>query len=176
MKKHLLILAFQMLLVSVISAQLKAPEIISPGGGTSYTSNLSVEWTLGELAVQTTRTGKLLMTEGFHQPILAVDRIGSVQAEQTGMPGTVNTTSSVELEVFPNPFHTFIQVRFDMPTASLIELTMMSMEGKRVTEMEVLPGTTSTSLDMQHYPPGIYLLHFRSAEGHYSETFRISKI
>ena len=176
MKKLLLFMSFQVFIFTVISAQQKHPEILSAGGGISTTPNLSVEWTLGEPAVQIARHGTLLLTEGFHQPVLVVNKIDPEHPGQLDLKGAEITGSPVEIDVFPNPYNTSLHVRFQSPTVNPVNVTVTSLEGKVVSETEVLPGTSTISLDMQNHPSGVYLLHVRGKEAQIFETFKISKI
>ncbi len=68
------------------------------------------------------------------------------------------------LEIYPNPATQYAQIRYVIPEASLVELTLNTLTGQqlRVLERAVkAPGTYTLTLDLQDLPPGHYLVNLR---------------
>ncbi|HSU51599.1 MAG TPA: hypothetical protein VLJ41_13435 [Segetibacter sp.] len=49
--------------------------VIATAGDISKAGDISLEWTLGERAIESVSTSSSLYTQGFHQPLLEVQRI-----------------------------------------------------------------------------------------------------
>ena len=70
-KTSFCVLAFLCTITSV-TAQSNNPSILSSAGGSDKTSTISLDWTIGEYAVETVSLADRMYTQGFHQPYLIV--------------------------------------------------------------------------------------------------------
>ncbi|NOX47177.1 MAG: hypothetical protein GXO89_09395 [Chlorobi bacterium] len=68
MKKTITILTV-MLISLTISAQSVSPEVVASAGDYYENGNLSISWTLGEIATETYSNGGIILTQGFQQPV-----------------------------------------------------------------------------------------------------------
>lgn len=175
MKKQFLFCTFFFLLSAGAIAQHTDQHIIGSAGGTDHTGLLSVEWTLGEVAVLTGQNPALMLTEGFHQPVLSVRRNGT-QVLREQVPEEGQGAGPIYVEVFPNPFHVSLEVWIQPAKNLPVGLTLTTMEGRVLAESEMAPGEIRTSLSLEHLPGGIYLLRIISNEGQFMQTFKVSKI
>src|SRR5665647_2756028 len=82
LKLNLIIMKIKMALFSVIigislnaAAQENFRSVISAAGGVDKSDNIELEWTLGEVATETLTNVNSLYTQGFHQPVLSVEKI-----------------------------------------------------------------------------------------------------
>jgi hypothetical protein len=150
MKKSVYIL-FGILLVSLTAgAQVEvalAPSVIASGGEYTEAGNISISWTLGELAVTTLEGGNMVLTQGFQQPFDIGVGIGPEEADWS-------------ISVYPNPVKDALRIRFGIaqPEDFLVEL--QDVTGRVLTlelHRQVLPGEI-LYLDISGYKEGIYFL------------------
>jgi dextranase len=73
-----------------------------------------------------------------------------------------------ELQSAPNPFNRTTTVRFTLPAADQVELTISDLQGRLVQQWpqgRVGAGTHEISLDGQHLAPGVYLCRLQTSLG-----------
>lgn len=80
----------------IITAQSLTPQVISSAGDFYQGSNVSLSWTLGEIATETYDNGNIVLTQGFQQPfgisIQGIDLAVLVYMEGPFNGGSMNTT------------------------------------------------------------------------------------
>ena len=86
-------------------AQSLSPTVIAPAGSSENGKNLTLNWTLGEPAIQTLETSNELLTEGFHQPLLIIKEV--LEASQLLLSGQINVS------VGPNPTASILHIKID---------------------------------------------------------------
>ena len=77
MEKRILLFLWGIAFLLNGNSQNLKQNIIAADGGISKSGNISLEWTLGEFAIETVNAGTKLYTQGFHQPVLAVKKTSS---------------------------------------------------------------------------------------------------
>ena len=151
-------------------AQQVSPEIISPAGNTGKTGNMSLDWTVGELATATVYTGDILFTEGFHQPTLLVRQVQPLEVRSAELP------QGFDITAFPNPVGAQLHVRLESDgTLEPVFLVLASADGKILDRQKVDAVTSTHQIDMSSYIPGSYVLTCLNQEGASLRTFRILK-
>lgn len=140
-------------LFAAAQLQLGRQAIATAGGhGENAGANLSISWTVGEVAVQTRKAAEadIILTEGFQQP------------DELEIVGTDNLFSISELgiTVFPNPVSQLLNIRLEAPaplshpvTANLIGPTGQALRAVKIASGDM-------QLDMSRLPDGLYLLQF----------------
>ncbi|MEN8156986.1 MAG: T9SS type A sorting domain-containing protein [Bacteroidota bacterium] len=148
MKKAAAIVSMFFLVIATLSAQvILAPSVISSGGGYFEDDNLSISWTLGELAVTTLSGGDLILTQGFQQPF------------NTGV-GITEIEMDWQISVYPNPVIDELYIRFDISDPGDFLIEVQDVTGRLITQKQhdqVKPGDI-VLLGTSHYTPGIYFL------------------
>jgi len=66
--KHILTILLAVLIPVYILAQSVSPEVVSSAGDYYENANVSLSWTLGEIATETYTNGNIILTQGFQQP------------------------------------------------------------------------------------------------------------
>lgn len=126
------------------TAQNVTPTVIASAGGEGQVGEITIMWTLGELAVTTLKSDGYYLTQGFHQP----------------PDGTTNVPTTLEpialLQVRPNPVASDLVV--GIPTATAATLTLSDMLGRIVMVQEVAAGSTEVRLDLSSLPGGTYVV------------------
>jgi hypothetical protein len=74
-----------------VQAQTLQPGLLSASGGSGTTSSGSLDWSVGELVVQTFSAGNQQLTQGFHQNGMTLTPVYEVGGQW------------ISIEVFPNP-------------------------------------------------------------------------
>lgn len=121
-------------------------QVISAGGASGSTSQISGDYTIGETFVTTMSSQLSQLTQGFHQTDLI-----STSARQY-------IDNTVEVDVFPNPFQDRLNIRLD----ENIEIGMIRIfdtSGKMVhfATIKHLSGEVVT-MDLNHIKPGMLIL------------------
>jgi hypothetical protein len=148
MKKTYSMLALLLFVFAGLSAQITlAPSVIASGGGYFEGENLSISWTLGELAVSTLTGDNLILTQGFQQPF-DID-VGMEEHELNW-----------GISVYPNPVGDQLRIRFDTESEGDYFIEIQDVTGRVIAQehhRQVMPGDI-VLLNTSTYTSGIYFL------------------
>lgn len=149
MKLKLILLLF--LLPFLMNAQIiKERDVISSGGNFSQSTDLQLDFTIAELAVDLLSGGNITLTQGFNQPSGFFVSIPEPEA-------------SGQFVIFPNPFSDKLSINIP-PAESTCEIVIYDLHGR------TMPGSyyrlnpdqqTQHRINCSHYPPGIYYLRIK---------------
>lgn len=101
--KRISVLFFAVITSLTLSAQSVSPDVIASSGDYFEGSNVSLSWTLGELAVETYTAGNFVLTQGFQQPInvslagIDLDVLVYLEGPYSGTEMTTNLNAAGEL-------------------------------------------------------------------------------
>lgn len=140
--------------------------VIASAGGNNNAVGISLDWTLGETAVESIYTTDRLYTQGFHQPIL-IAKSFTIQTE--------NWTKDYRIELAPNPVQSNLYVCINSTAGEKSFLTLVDIVGRRYTTQVATGKISNTIVDMSGLFPGVYLLEVRNAESRLIKTFKIIK-
>ena len=151
MKKLLLL---GILLPSISFSQ----EVISSQGDSYSNASGSIDFTIGEVVINTGTDGNNDITQGFHQTnwnFLGVD----------------NHEQNLDATVFPNPMGSELHIQ----TASYENLSYVVYDaaGRIVAEEKL--GSTETSIDVSTYAPSSYSLVLTNENQERVKTFKLVK-
>ena len=144
MKKLLLIL----LCLPIIGfGQVTTPSVISSSGNSYSNGGVNMDYTLGEIVVETHVNSTTILTQGFHQEILKI------------------TTEVVNLDViakvYPNPTTSFLIVELEKNVNA--NIFVYDINGKIVIK-DRLNNEQQKQLDFGFLKQGNYLLHINIAD------------
>lgn len=159
-------------LADFMSAQSVSPEVLSSNGGSAQTSSIQLDWTIGEIAIETLNTSAGIYTEGFHQPAVIVEFI----PDSYDPKGTSGITMFNGIRVTPNPASTFLNVHFTMEHAPRIHYQLMSADGTPVKKGDGFAKEGDMHIELSGLPAGIYVLRFHDDPGTFFPVYKISKI
>ena len=125
----------------VVSAQSVTPSVLASSGGSGETADYQIDWTLGELAVQTLSDGGQLLTQGFHQPML-----NSV--------GTFDGRPDIGMQIFPNPTAGMLTISYEQDLE--LHARMFSLNGAQIADHILTSG--DNTLRLGDLPDGSYVL------------------
>ncbi len=152
-----------------VSAQTLSPEVIAPGGAESQAPSITLEWTLGELMVETQSAEKNLLTEGFHQPVLTVFEMPTILFHESG-----TATTEMNIRVWPTPVQYALTIQLEIPTNEKVLLELYNLSGKRL-HAQSISSHGSTELDFSNHVPGSYFLKCSQSDGTLFKSFVIVK-
>ena len=159
MKKLLFLFSF-FLPCLLAKGQSPLQQVVATSGGSGQSGDIAVEWTLGETVIATLSNETTILSQGFHQPGLLITAIK--------MPEEIPYT----LEAYPNPTCDRLLIKLENEETADFQYGLYDMNGRLLEEKE-LQGDVTT-VDMNHYPLGIYLLRV-SLSGKEVKTFGVIK-
>lgn len=144
--KHIITLA---LFAFAISAKAQVAEIVSSGGGALSADAISVEFTVGDLAVDSREQGSLLLFEGF-------------QAVNYGISLVTGLSSETAFSFYPNPTQKFLTIEADFTPGSTFRVTDVS--GKAF-ELPTELSAHRAIVDVSTLPSSLYVLTIQDKTG-----------
>ena len=129
-----------------IFGQVTTPTLITNSGGTFSNSSVIMDFSIGELAVQTLQNNEIL-TQGFHQGDLKVT--------------TAIFNLGIKTKIYPNPTTKFIIIELEKNVNA--DILVYDINGKIVIE-DKLNDENQKQLDFSFLKQGNYLLHINIAD------------
>jgi hypothetical protein len=151
-----------LLLPGCIVAQQIERSVLSAAGTDSYSKSMSLEWTLGELAVRKVSSENFMLTEGYHQPV-------SMRLNNGG------TNAQSSMTVWPNPSEDRVSVKVNTISEDYL-LTVTDLNGKIVRLKAVSKNENPALLDLTDLKAGIYFVSAQISSGNIIQRTKICKI
>ena len=144
MKKGLLIL----LCLNMIGfGQVTSPSVVSSSGDSYSNTNIIMDYTLGEIVVETHANSTTILTQGFHQGVLEVS--------------TETVNIDIKTKIYPNPTTNYLIVELEKNVNA--ELLVYDINGKLVIKDKLI-NEQHKQLDFSFLIQGNYLLHINIAD------------
>ena len=144
MKKLLLIL----LCLPILGfGQVTSPSVVSSSGDSYSNGNVIMDYTLGEIVVETHTNSTTILTQGFHQEILRIT--------------TEVVNIDIKTKVYPNPTTSFLIVELEKNVNA--DILVYDINGKIVIK-DRLNNEQQKQLDFSFLKQGNYLLHINIAD------------
>lgn len=166
MKYHLLFIIVTMGTSIVSFSQEASPTVVAAGGGTAKGTSISLDWTLGEVAIESILSPKILYTQGFHQPVLAVERSKDKRDF---------IVRNYSISVFPNPATSILSVQLYFIPVVPLSLSLFDAHGKLVLTKQMPAKSQTLELNVSGYAQGAYYLQIQSADGSIHSSYNIIK-
>jgi hypothetical protein len=148
MRKPISLLVGTLFFMASINAQVKlTPSVISSGGGYGVNDNISISWTLGEVAVTTLSHANMILTQGFQQPF------------DIGV-GISRDEVNWSISVYPNPVGDQLRIRFNIEKSADFLLEIQDVTGRLLSQeqhKQINPGDIVV-LNTSTFTNGIYFL------------------
>ena len=145
MKKLLLILLC--LPMIGLGQPITSPSVVSSSGDSYSNGGVIMDYTLGEIVVETHANSTTILTQGFHQGDLKV----STQVENIG----------IKKKVYPNPTTNFLIIELKKNVNA--DILVYDINGKLVIK-DKLNDERKKQLDFSFLTQGNYLLHINIAD------------
>ena len=143
MKRHTLVL-FSLLATGTVSAQ----EVVSTQGDSYSNASGSIDFTLGEVVIDTGTDGNNDLTQGFHQT-------------NWNFLGVEDFAPNYEAIIYPNPTEDVLNIRTS--TFENVTYTLYDAQGKLV--MQDILSAEQTPIQVSELAPGAYSLELIFEEG-----------
>ena len=144
MKKLLLIL---IALPFIGLGQVATPSVVSSSGNSYSNGGIMMDYTLGEIVVETFSNSSNILTQGFHQGDLKVT--------------TAVVNLDIKTKIYPNPTTNFLIIELEKNVNA--ELLVYDINGKIVIK-DKLNEEQKKQLDFSFLNQGNYLLHINIAD------------
>ena len=122
--------------------QVTTPSVISSSGDSYSNSNVNMDYTLGEIVVETHSNSNTIVTQGFHQEVLKV--------------ATEIVNIDINTKVYPNPTTSILNI--DLEKNVNADIMVYDINGKLVIK-ERLNNEQQKQLDFSFLRQGNYFLH-----------------
>lgn len=147
-----LVIAFFFLPV-VAKAQLLSPNSVNAASGAGSVGGQFIDWTLGEVSVQTVTATGIIVTQGFLQ-------------NGPGVPTSTSfipTLQSNEVLLLPNPTPGNLGYKLTIRERGRVQLRLFDTNGKLLmnAQLQHNGGIQTGNLDLSALPSGSYLLHIQ---------------
>jgi len=144
MKKLLLIL---LCLPMIGFGQILSPSVVSSSGASYSNGGVIMDFTLGEIVIETFSNNANILTQGFHQGIIKI----------------VLSVSDIDIKtkIYPNPTTNFIIIELEKNVNA--DILVYDINGKIVIK-DKLNDEQQKQLDFSFLNQGNYLLHINIAD------------
>ena len=122
-------------------AQQVTPTVIGSAGGSFTASSQSIQFSLGEIAVETYQTGSNLLSEGF------------LQGPENSIGIKEDQATNGQIVIYPNPSHGSITVSCKNDP---VKVTVLDLRGRILSQTQN-PGKTAT-MNIENLQSGLYLI------------------
>lgn len=150
-------IGFSVLFIHIVNGQ----QVITSTGGTTQNGNGTLSYSLGELVTETHVTGKIAVTQGFHQTEITVIPVNEIPELEYSM------------VVFPNPAHDYVVVKIENGDPQNISYFIYAMNGTTIQNGSITG--SHTELNFSSFAEGTYLLEL-CQDGEKIKTVQIVKI
>lgn len=166
LKSGVILFSISICISTVVMAQENFRSVISASGGVDKSANIVLEWTLGEVATKTLTDVNSLYTQGFHQPLLSVEKIKLKPQLKSALKN---------ISIFPNPASDILNIQFGFSSDVPLFVILYDINGQELLEKESPPGSTLIQLNLSKYAHGTYLLKIRNSSGSDYSNYKIIK-
>jgi len=146
-----------------IAQELK-PVILSTAGTSYQGSSITIDWTLGELAITRVSNSNDQITQGFHQPTYTITKVNTL-TEDIG-----------RIKVFPNPTSDWLQMDLAFEQKRAVQFFLFDQLGKLLANEKKEGVKIQFNSSLKRLPAGNYYLNFSIDNNTFQQTFKIQKI
>jgi hypothetical protein len=152
-----------MLPVPILSQSL-IPTVVASSGNSSEYNNVSLSWTLGEIAIETLEAETIILTQGFHQGDLLVDAVEKVIDE------------NFRIIIYPNPTSQSVTIELIRKEPVKVFIEVIDMNGKLLSIKRIEETKNKAEIDFGLYSPATYYLRIKTADQQVNVTYPVQKI
>jgi len=139
--------------------------VISAQGGFDKTESISLEWSLGEIFVETVSLAGIIFTQGFHQSFsnastLAIDAIPETLFKSV---------------VYPNPVNNELNIQLSKSENSRFNISLYEITGRFIKQSSVNTKNSSITINVRDLSSGMYILQISNVDRSLIETHKIIK-
>ncbi len=147
-------------LLSLFTTSVLAQETVGSSGQNLSTSNVKVNFTIGEALINSYSLNGNTILSGYQQPKLKIDNVD------------INELEGVHIAIFPNPTSDVLQIKWDNTLFTTIHYEIFTVNGKQLLSSD---GENLLKIDISNLSAGNYFLKVYK-EHHLSNVYKIQKI
>jgi hypothetical protein len=135
-------------------------QTVNPAGGNGSNSNMSLDWSLGQIAVSTLVSDQAILTQGLLQENILITQIGTPSEIQP------------EIKVYPNPTagDLIITISDNRP----LNYNLTDLNGKLWLKGQCQDN--ENTLDLNDLPVGEYILNISDNTNRNANSYKITKL
>jgi hypothetical protein len=161
--RNFTLLALFLFTVAGLQAQTVSPVVVSSSGGEGTVGDVTVMWTLGEVAVTTLQSDNGYITQGFHQPPLGT----------TDVPYEVANVRSGQIH--PNPATDRVTIETDAEYTGAADIELFRITGESVKRFSTRLVDGRTAVDTRDLATGLYLMRIAHGDVRYSAMLTVAR-
>ena len=146
--------------------QEKNQSVIAAAGDVSKSATIILEWTVGEPAVETITSPSSILTQGFHQPLLQVQKISATKEA---------VASKNTFRVYPNPATSIINIEPEKISDVTLLISLVDINGKVIMNNNLPAKSAAVKLNVTNLSQGTYFLRISNAAGVLQGEYKIIK-
>ncbi len=149
-----------------VSAQYNNHSLVSTAGDYFEAENISISWSIGEIATETLSGSNVILTQGFQQSLLTPTGI-----EENSI------IIDASFIIYPNPAVNQINIKlyeYGSSNSYPNQYSMYNTQGKILLSEEI--SSSLTIVDLQNLQEGVYFLHLLNVNSNFNETVVIQKM
>ena len=150
-----------LILFGIIFNFVNAQESVLPSGGNASGNNGSLSYSVGQIVYTSIETTSGIVTQGVQHPF-----------EILTLSGEDITNIGLHFSVYPNPTTSFVTLEILEIELTQLSFTLLDLQGKLLFERKV--AQPSTSIDLESYESGIYILNILD-QNNLLKSFKIIK-
>lgn len=167
MRKRFLNILAIFCIAAFAKAQTISPSILASAGGSDKTSTISLDWTMGEYAVETIFSADNMYTQGFNQPYLIITSSGSVAAND----------GVYKISIAPNPVLSVLNFSIASLHNIQVFVSVADIAGRIFIQKIARSSFGNMQIDFKGLPAGTYNLIVREAGSlQIIKTYQVIKI
>jgi len=146
------------LLLSISSVFVFGQEVISNGGASFKNGDYAIDFTIGEPIIQTVQKDGKMLTQGYHQPTLAIIEVKQID-------------ENFSASLFPNPATSFLNIELDAFEG--VSFKLQDVNGKIIDQESITQNVTS--LNVKNLERGVYLLKLVDQKDNKLKSYKFLK-
>ncbi len=112
-----------------------AQEVITPSAGYFETSSMSLNWTIGEIAIETYINENIMLTQGFNQADIAVTGISE------------DLLTDISISFYPNPVKDIFTIKTETDHMTQLTAEVYDLAGTKLISENINPGNTQINTE-----------------------------
>jgi len=164
--KNLIITTFFAFVNFVGYSQTVTPTVYASDGGSAFSPQGSIAWTIGEPISETYTTSVYATTMGFHQTEVTITKL----IEQQG--------TSMDVLFYPNPVYNELNLNLNGLIDDEYQVLIFDGIGKLVFQTNLIVDKLNTRIEtikMDEFANGNYFISIQNSNLSFSKTIKINK-
>ena len=126
-----------------MNAQSIQPSLINTSGDSFTSETTQLDWSLGEVMIETFSNANTVLTQGLHQPEITL--VASIK------------DNLMSISIYPNPASEFVGFQTEYPQYPKLKILIHDASGKLMLENTI--NTRGDLLDISELDDGVYYLY-----------------